>query len=106
MRKRPPRKPLQIRAWRKQRGLTQDQVIAALPKDYSSPSLSRLENGKFAYTQETLEMLAQAFECAPHELFLTPSEAEFWRRMEVLTDDERNRAITMLEAAFEKLRAA
>lgn len=63
-----------LKAWRKHRHLTQDQVVARLeffddpnlPK--TGASLSRLENGKQPYSQRVLEALSDIYQCDPSDL--------------------------------------
>lgn len=63
-----------LKAWRKHRSLTQEQVIdrlialgdAQLPQ--TSASLSRLETGKQPYGERILEALAEIYQCKPWEL--------------------------------------
>lgn len=48
-----------IRPWRKHRGLTLEQLAAALD-DMAPSNLSMLERGQRGYTQDTLERIAEA----------------------------------------------
>ena len=47
-----------IAQWREFRGLTQDQLASRI--EMTQSNLSMLENGKRAYTQQTLEVIADA----------------------------------------------
>lgn len=55
-----------IRAWRKYRRLTQEQL--AERAELTSGAISQLENGIINYTQPTLEALAYALNCSPGDL--------------------------------------
>lgn len=63
-----------FKQWRKYRGLTLEQVAdrLAILDDPGVPttaaSISRLEGGKQAYTERSLEALATVYECEAHEL--------------------------------------
>lgn len=60
------RAPNTIRAWRKARGLTQEELAhrAAM----SPSNLSLLETGKIDYTGSALRRLADALDCEPADL--------------------------------------
>jgi transcriptional regulator with XRE-family HTH domain len=49
-------RPTYIRQWRESRGLTLEQLAEAI--GVTHPTLSRIENGKVAYTEERLERIA------------------------------------------------
>ena len=49
-------RPTYIRQWRESRGLTREQLPEAIGVIH--PTLSRIENGKIAYTEERLERIA------------------------------------------------
>lgn len=55
-----------IRAWRKYRGLTQEQLAERI--EMTSGAISQLENGIINYTQPTLEAIAYALNCEPGDL--------------------------------------
>lgn len=62
-----------FKEWRKLRGFTQEQVLAALDQiegdmPRTGASLSRLENGKQPYSQEILEALAVVYNATPGKL--------------------------------------
>lgn len=65
------RKPTYIREWRRHRGYTQRDVIGRLEVlglSMTEASLSRIENGRQPYTQDTLEAIAAALETDPDAL--------------------------------------
>lgn len=53
-------RPTFIKAWRKHRGLSQEQLAGRL--EMTQSHLSMLENGQRGYTQETLEAVADALQ--------------------------------------------
>lgn len=62
-----PEKPKHfIRAWRKYRRLTQEQLAERI--EMTSGAISQLENGIINYTQPTLEAIAYALNCEPGDL--------------------------------------
>lgn len=64
-----------LRAWRKHRGYTQDQLAerTGISKGY----ISQLEIGTRQYTQELLELFAEHLNCAPADLIIRdPEDAE------------------------------
>jgi transcriptional regulator with XRE-family HTH domain len=57
-----------LKEWRKHRGYTQDRL--AEMTGLSKPYVSQLETGKRQYTQELLELFAEALQCAPADLIM------------------------------------
>lgn len=57
-----------IREWRRYRGLTIERLAERV--GITAGALSQLENGKFNYTQPTLESLAEALACSPGDLLI------------------------------------
>jgi len=75
-----------IRQWREYRGLTQDQLADRL--ETSKASISRIEAGDQAYTQDFLEACAEALMTDPASLLMrdpTDDEAvwSIWERAKV-----------------------
>lgn len=98
-----------LREWRKFRGKTQDQVVAALEgmDDPQLPatgaSLSRLENGKQSYSERSLAALADIYDCEPWELLgrnpLKEGEVvDFGARFSKLNAQQRAQALAILDA--------
>ena len=58
--------PNSIRAWRKRRGLTLEQLAAQV--DSTPATLSRIERQVRPYSQHLLERLADALVCEPEDL--------------------------------------
>ena len=63
-----------LKEWREFRGLSQEQV--ALRVELSVPQVSKLENGKQGYRQDTLENFANAYDCAAADLLNPPPTSE------------------------------
>lgn len=77
-RPKPRRRRTFIKEWREFRGLTQDQLAERL--ETSKASISRIENGAQAYTQDFLEACADALRTDPASLLMrNPSdESAVW----------------------------
>jgi len=63
---RKPRRQTFLRAWRKYRGMTQDQVAEILEMDRST--ISKIENGVLPYDQDFLERTSLVYLCEPEDL--------------------------------------
>jgi transcriptional regulator with XRE-family HTH domain len=61
-----------IQEWRKDRGLTQQQLADLA--GYTKATISRIESGDIAYTRENLEAIAQALGTHPGLLLIRPPE--------------------------------
>lgn len=87
-----------IKAWRKHRRLTQEQLAGRV--DMSPASISQLENGHQGYTQSTLEALADALNCQPGDLLIRdPLAGEApWSILDSLRPETRRQALAMLRA--------
>lgn len=86
-----------LRAWRKHRGYTQDRL--ADMTSLSKPYISQLERGERQYTQELLELFAEALRCSPADLIVRdPSEPEgIWSVWDDLKPAERNQAVEIIK---------
>lgn len=70
-----PRRRTCIKQWREYRGLTQDDLAERL--DTSKASISRIEGGTQAYTQDFLEACAEALRTDPASLLMrNPADDE------------------------------
>jgi transcriptional regulator with XRE-family HTH domain len=78
-----------IKEWRIHRGLTLDRLADRL--DISKATLSRIENAKQPYTQDTLEALAVALSCEPADLIMRDPTAPgaIWSLWEQATPAQR-----------------
>lgn len=89
-----------FKEWRKHIGLTQEQLAERV--GLTASSISQLESGKQGFTDSTLEALAWALGCEPHDLLgRNPLKegkvidlVEMFRKM---TDDERDAAMKAIE---------
>jgi transcriptional regulator with XRE-family HTH domain len=82
-----------LKEWRKHRGYTQDRL--AEMTGLSKPYVSQLETGKRQYTQELLELFADALRCDPPDLIIRdPSDPSgIWSIWEQLQPTERNQVV-------------
>lgn len=96
------RRKTYIRAWREFRLLTQDQLAERL--EMSKASLSRVETGKQAYTQDFLEACALALRTDPASLLIrNPLDPEapwsIWDTLKPLEKRQANEVIRALKKA-------
>lgn len=90
--------PTFIRQWRKHRGLTLELLADRI--GMSVGNLSMIERAKTGYTQETLELLADALQCAPADL-LTRNPADpdgIWSLWDQAKAGERKQIIEVVKA--------
>src|SRR5512139_1747541 len=87
-----------IRAWREFRNLTQEQLAGRL--EMSKASLSRIETGNQAYTQDFLEACAAALRTDPASLLIrNPLDPEApWSIWETLKPLENRQATEVIRA--------
>lgn len=90
-----------IRQWRDAEGLTLERLAERVGLTHGT--LSRIERGKTAYTQQVLEALADALGTTPASLImrdpLNPSIYSIWDNIPVT---EREQAAKVLEAFVKK----
>jgi transcriptional regulator with XRE-family HTH domain len=94
----PTRRPTYIRAWRKHRDLTMQQVCEALEHLHdvhiSEGQLSRIETGKQPYAQDLLETIADVLLTDPASLIMRdPSQPEIWSIYDTLTPVQRRQVV-------------
>lgn len=84
-----------LKAWRRFRGLTQDELGAVV--DLSTPYISQLESGKRQYTEELLTAFAEALDCDVIDLITRdPQDPEgIWTVWEALDPGDRRRLVEM-----------
>jgi transcriptional regulator with XRE-family HTH domain len=75
-----------IKAWRKHRELTQEQLASRI--DVAVSTISQLETGKQGYSQPMLEALAGALGCQPADL--------------LMRDPSRDKAVWSIEEQLKK----
>lgn len=91
-----------IRAWRKARGLTQQQLADQVGIDRSY--LSNIETGRRRYDQPFLEAAAARLRCTPADLISRdPANGDDLEQLVAsLSGDNRERALDVLRAMFKR----
>jgi transcriptional regulator with XRE-family HTH domain len=97
--KKRPLKRTFIREWREYKGLTQVQLANRLEGVVGQSTLSRLERGDYAYTQPTLEAIAEALGCEPADLIgrLPGAPHELTLLVNKLSPEARKKAIDIIK---------
>lgn len=87
-----------IREWRESLELSQEAVAERV--GLSIPQVSKIENGRQGYRQNTLELFAKAFKRAPADLLRPPNadESDLGLYITMLPDKRRKRALKVLKA--------
>lgn len=82
-----------LKEWRKHRGYTQERL--AEMTGLSTPYVSQLEKGRRQYTQELLELFAEALQCAPADLIMRdPTDPDgLWSIYDALSGAERRQVV-------------
>lgn len=82
-----------LKSWRKHRGYTQDRL--AEMTGLSKPYISQLERGARQYTQELLEVFAEALQCAPADLIIRdPADPDgIWSVWDALGGPQREQVV-------------
>jgi len=96
-----------LREWRDFRNLSQEQVAGRV--GLSVPQISKLENGKQGYRQDTLENFAHAYDCEAADLLRPPptdDESEFEVFVRRLDQKRKGQALRILRAAIGDVDAA
>jgi transcriptional regulator with XRE-family HTH domain len=102
------RKPTYIRAWRKHRGYTLDQMVGRLAElgvETTGASLSRIERNDQPYNQDILEPIAEALGVTRGDLLENNPDipdAEVFDLMRHLDEREKLQAASVLKAMFGK----
>lgn len=91
------RHPIQLRAWRKHRGLTLEAMAERL--HMNKGALSRIERGERPYTQDFLEAAAEVLMCEPVSILIrNPLDPEgVWSTWDRIKIPERDTARRILE---------
>lgn len=84
-----------LRAWRKKKGLTLEQVAERIHTTHAT--LSRIERGKLPYNQDLLEILADIYQTDPASLLMRDPEAQdaIWSLWDQLDPPQRNQLVEM-----------
>lgn len=95
-----PFRPTFIRQWRKHRGLTLELLADRI--GMSVGNLSMIERAKTGYTQETLEILADALQCEPADLLMRdPNDPEgIWSLWDQAKPGEKKQIVEVLKAVL------
>ena len=91
-----------IRAWRKHRGYTLEQLAEMVGVTHGA--LSQLERGQVNYTQPMLEALALALSCEPADLIMRDPESAIWSIVDDLKgmSPERQKQISEIVLTFRR----
>lgn len=92
------RPPLHLAAWRKHRGLSQEQLAERI--GVTQGMISHLENGRSDYTGHLLDSLADALQCEPADLIMrNPLDPEApWSIWDTLNPPEKRQAVEIMKA--------
>lgn len=87
-----------LKAWRKYRGLTQEQLAERI--GIARSYLTKIERGDRRYDQHFLEAAAEALRCSPADLMVRdPTDPEgLWSVYDSLTVPERIRVVAIIKA--------
>jgi transcriptional regulator with XRE-family HTH domain len=102
------RKPTYIRAWRKKRGYTLDQMVGRLAElgvSTTGATLSRIERNDQPYNQDILEPIAEALGVSRADLLENNPDipdAQIYDLMTHLDAREKDQALSVLKAMFGK----
>lgn len=91
-----------VKAWRKYRGFTQEQLAEIV--GVSHGAIGQLERGQMSYTQPMLEALADALHCEPADLIMRDPESPIWSVYENLkkASPEQQKQIADIVEIFRK----
>ena len=95
--KRKRNRPHFIKAWRKFRGLTQEQLAERL--EMTQATVARIEKGEISYTQPVLEAVAEALGCQPGDLIMRdPALPSAWAPLEGVPDADKPKILQIIQA--------
>lgn len=91
-------RPTYIRAWRKFKGLSQDQL--AYRVGLAQATIARIERGDIAYTQPVLEAIAEALGTDPASLLMRdPTDPEaIWSLWDSASPGEKRQILEVAKA--------
>jgi transcriptional regulator with XRE-family HTH domain len=100
------RRRTHIKAWRKYRNLTQEQLAERL--ETTGATISRVETGKTPYDQGMIEALADALQCEPADLLARPPDSDFGIAAVLgdMTDEQKRKGLALLRALISAEKAA
>lgn len=85
-----------IKEWREFRGLTQEQLAERL--DCSPASISRLERGKQALTDDVKTVVAKALDIEPSSIDMrNPAESEIWTLWDRATPAKKRQIVELAQ---------
>jgi transcriptional regulator with XRE-family HTH domain len=102
------RKATYIRAWRKKRGYTLEDMVGrleAIGVATTGATISRIEKGIQPYSQDKLEAIADALDVTPADLLENDPdvpEAEIIDLIRHIDDRQKAQATAVLKALFDK----
>lgn len=78
----PEPRPYFFKAWRKHRGLTQEQLASRV--EMSASSVSQLERGVQGFSDAALQAFAEALNCEPGDLLMRDPTSPIWSIFDTL----------------------
>lgn len=88
--------PLHLRAWRKHRGYSQQQLAEIIGT--TKATISRIETRKQNWDQAFLQAAADALRCSAADLFMRdPIEQPLWSVLENLSPPERQQVLEVAQ---------
>lgn len=91
-----------IKAWRKHRGLTQEQLAERI--GYDRTYISKIEKGSKRYDQPFLEAMADALGCQPADLIMRDPtvQGSIWSIWDQIPATQRDQAAAVLQTFVKK----
>lgn len=97
----------QIRAWRKEMGLSLSRLADRI--GMTTSNLSKIERGEQPYTQPVLEALADALGCSTADLLMRPpgsNKGPVQTALDGLDPETREQALAVIKALKDRSKAA
>lgn len=103
-------RPIFLRQWREFRGLSQPELVERMKERLATASIStisRIENGKQAYTQPILEAAAWALGCEPEDILVrNPMDKtapwSIWDDLKQATPEDHANIVRITKALLKK----